>query len=234
VSDDIVDRPLGDVTATLTNWRRRALSPTVHPDDLIAVAWADTRHRYQIPHRYAEQFIDGVARDLCQTRYNTFAELAAYAYGVASTVGLMSIHITGFASTEAIVYAVKLGVALQLTNILRDVGEDWRAGRVYLPLDELAAFGLTERDLAAGRVDARWRAFMRFQIARNRHLYAEAWRGIKLLHPEGRFAVAAAGDLYRAILNDIEAHDYDVFNRRAHLTRWQKLRRLPGIWWSNR
>lgn len=143
-------------------------------------------------------------------------------------------HIIGFSGAEAVPYAVKLGVALQITNILRDVGEDWRAGRVYLPLDELAAYGLTESDLAAGRVDGRWRAFMRFQIDRNRRLYAEAWPGIALLGKDGRLAVAAAGELYRAILDDIEAHDYDVFNRRAHVSAWGKLCRLPGIWWRNR
>jgi phytoene synthase len=200
-------------------------------DDLVATAWADTRVRFQIPLPYAEQLVDGVARDMYQTRYATFSELATYAYGVASTVGLMSMHIIGFAGAVAIPYAIKLGVALQLTNILRDVAEDWRAGHVYLPQDELATYGLADDDLARGRVDERWRSFMRFQIARNRRLYAEAWPGIALLHGDGRLAVAAAGDLYRAILRDIEAHDYDVFQRRARVGAWGKLRRLPSIWW---
>jgi phytoene synthase len=175
-----------------------------------------------------------VARDLRQKRYQTFEELTAYAYGVASTVGLMSMHIIGYSGAEALPYAIKLGVALQITNILRDVGEDWRAGRIYLPLEELAAFGLTDADVAAGRVDERWRSLMRFQIARNRRLYAEAMPGIKMLNSDGRFAVAAAGELYRAILGEIEAHDYDVFDRRAHVGAWGKLRRLPGIWWRSR
>ena len=201
------------------------------PDDLVATAWADTRTCFRIPAHYAEQLVDGVARDLRQTRYATFADLATYAYGVASTVGLMSMHIIGFAGAEAIPYAVKLGVALQLTNILRDVAEDWHAGHVYLPQDELGAYGLAEDDLARGRVDEHWRSFMRYQIARNRRLYAEAWPGIALLNREGRLAVAAAGDLYRAILRDIEVHDYDVFHHRAHVSPWGKLYRLPGIWW---
>jgi phytoene synthase len=234
VSDDIVDCPEGDAERSLAAWRARALSPEPSKRDLVATAWADTRLRYRIPRRYAEQFIQGVARDLDQKRYDTFEDLAAYAYGVASTVGLMSMHIIGFSGSEAIPYAIKLGVALQLTNILRDVGEDWRSGRVYLPAEELAEFGLTETDLAAGRVDDRWCAFMRFQIARNRRLYAEAWPGIALLDRDGRLAVAAAGELYRAILGDIEAHDYDVFTRRAHVSGWGKLRMLPGIWWRNR
>jgi phytoene synthase len=146
----------------------------------------------------------------------------------------MSMHIIGFAGEQAIPYAIKLGIALQITNILRDIEEDRRSGRVYLPMDEMTAFGLTEADLDRRQVDERWRAFMRFQIERNRHLYAQARPGIALLSRDGRFAVAAASDLYRAILDDIEAHDYDVFHRRAHVSAWGKLRRLPRIWWRNR
>ena len=117
------------------------------------------------------------------------------------------------------------------------MGEDWRNGRLYLPLDELDAFGLSETDVAKGvegKVDHRWRALMRFQIARNRRLYAEALPGIAMLHPDGRFAIAAAAELYRAILDDVQAHDYGVFARRSHVGRWGKLRRLPGIWWRAR
>jgi phytoene synthase len=125
-------------------------------------------------------------------------------------------------------------VALQLTNILRDVAEDWQNGRLYLPLDELAAFGLAEADIAQGVVDNRWRAFMRFQIERARQLYTEALPGVAMLGKSGRFAVGAAAELYRAILEDIEAHDYDVFSRRAHLSDRKKLALLPGIWWRAR
>jgi phytoene synthase len=234
VTDNIVDSPASDPKRSLAIWRRRALSVQPPLDDLVATAWADTRHRYRIPLSFAEQLIEGVTRDLDYTRYSTFEEVAAYAYGVASTVGLMSMHIIGFSGVEAIPYAIKLGVALQVTNILRDVAEDWQMGRVYLPSEELAVYGLSENDLAAGRVDDRWRAFMRFQIERNRRLYAEALPGIALLNRDGRFAVAAAGELYRAILEDIEKHDYDVFNRRAHVGALGKLSRLPGIWWRNR
>jgi phytoene synthase len=127
-----------------------------------------------------------------------------------------------------------LGVALQLTNILRDVGEDWRCGRLYLPTDELAEFGLTEADIHAGNLDERWQAFVRFQTERAERLYDESWYGISLLNPDGRFAIAAAADLYRAILGDIHAHNGDVFTRRAHLGKRAKLVRLPGIWWRSR
>jgi 15-cis-phytoene synthase len=234
ISDDLVDRSGPDPIGMLMAWQTRSLSAHPCEDDLAALAWADTRARYRIPRRYAEQLIEGVSRDLAQTRYESFEELSAYCYGVASTVGLMAMHIIGFEGRQAIPYALKLGVALQLTNILRDVGEDWRAGRIYLPQQELAEFSLSEDDLAQGRVDARWQAFMRFQIDRNRRLYQEAAPGISLLERDGRFAIAAAADLYQAILDDIEAHQFDVFTRRAHLTTLGKLRRLPGIWRRSR
>lgn len=237
-TDDIVDTSEGNADVLLETWRERALSWQPPGHDLVAVAWSDARAKYNIPNRYAEQLIDGVARDLYQTRYNTFEDLTTYCYGVASTVGLMSMHITGFESQEAIRYAIKLGVALQLTNILRDVAEDWERGRVYLPQAELKAFGLSDADIKAGATegcyDDRWREFMKFQISRARQIYDEAWSGIAMLNPQGRFAIASAAVFYRAILNDIEAHDYDVFSRRAHVGKWGKIRRLPAIWWQTK
>lgn len=229
ISDDLIDRAGENSLAQLEEWRRCALA-TSPCDDPVVLAWTHTRIVYDIPVRYAEQLIAGVARDVVAKRYAAFADLAAYCYGVASTVGLMAMHIIGYAGREAIPYAVKLGIALQLTNILRDVGEDWQVGRLYLPQDELADHGLTEADIARGQVDDRWRTFMRFQIARTRQLYAEAMPGIALLDASGRFAIAAAAELYRAILDDIEKHDYNVFNRRAHVSTVGKLARLPGIW----
>jgi phytoene synthase len=235
VTDDIVDDPSGDVQVGLSQWRRKTEQGLFTPDDLVPLAWTDARFNYDIPPRYMTQLIDGVARDLAQTRYATFADLAEYAYGVASTVGLMSMHITGFSDEEAALpYAIKLGVALQLTNILRDVGQDWHMGRIYLPQDELAAFGIDEDRIAGGVVDSRWQSFMRFQIDRTRRLYSEAWPGIEMLHNDGRFAIAAAADLYRAILQNIEQANYDVFNRRAFVSKFGKLRRLPLLWWQSR
>ncbi len=234
-TDDMIDQAGGleDARRLLDDWQERvSRSPNAY--DPIPLAWADTKARYRIPHGYEAQLTEGIARDLSQRRYATFADLAEYCYGVASTVGLMVMHIVDFRSEDALPYAVKLGIALQLTNILRDVVVDWRVGRLYLPLDELAAFGLGEGDVARGVVDGRWRAFMRYQIERTRALYAEAEPGIALLDAEGRFAIGAAAGLYQAILGDIEAHDYDVFHRRAHVGGWGKLRRIPGVWWATR
>jgi phytoene synthase len=230
VSDDLIDRDSAGKAAKFQEWRQRSLHGQPQDDDPVILAWAATCARYHIPQQYAEQLLDGIASDLTQTRYASFADLVHYCYAVASTVGLMSMHIIGYSGKDAIPYAVKLGVALQLTNILRDVAEDCRNGRVYLPQDELAAFGLTEMDIHNGIVDDRWRAFMRFQIDRARRLYAEALPGVALLGKSGRFAIGAAAELYRAILDDIEAHEYDVFTRRAHVSDRRKLASLPGIW----
>lgn len=229
--DQLGDRRSEDAQAELTNWAQTAIDPAPDCDDPLVLAWIDTQTTYHIPNIYAKQLIEGVARDLYKTRYQTFQELAAYCYGVASTVGLMAMYIIGFSGPEAIPYAVKLGVALQLTNILRDVAEDWAMGRLYLPLEELAAFNLDASAIAERKVDDRWRAFMHHQIDRVRKLYAASLPGIGYLHTNGRFGIGAAAELYRGILDDIEAHDMDVFSRRAYLSRWGKIKQLPGIWW---
>jgi phytoene synthase len=234
VTDDLVD---GDPLASreaLENWRRQAFARDLSAGNPVVMAWADTRSRYQIPRRFGEQLIDGVAQDLEQKRYERFEDLATYCYRVASTVGLMAMHIIGYSGVEAIPYAIRLGVALQLTNILRDVGEDWQSGRLYLPRQELCRFGLTEEDVAAGRANRSWQAFLRFQISRNHRLYQEALPGIAMLDRDGRLAVTAAAELYRAILTDIEEHQGDVFARRAYLSTAEKVRHLPAIWLKSR
>ena len=229
--DDIVDEgPAAGSHERLAYWRRVVQAASIPGGDPVAAAWFDTLNRYDIPRHYALQLIDGVARDLTQKRYRTFPDLATYCYGVASTVGLMSMYIIGFKSRDALPYAIKLGVALQLTNILRDVREDLRGGRVYLPQDDLMRFGLSIEDLAGARVTPAWRAFMRFQLERAREMYAQAEPGIRLLERDGRLAIAAASAFYQGILDDIEAHDYDVFTRRARLGVTGKLRRLSLAW----
>jgi len=225
--DDIVDENTVDAREKhLDYWREVSQGASTPDDNPVAAAWADTLARYHIPHQYAMQLIDGVQQDMIQTRYQTFEELTTYCYGVASTVGLMSMFIVGFESNDAVPYAIKLGVALQMTNILRDVGEDFRNDRVYLPREELIRYGIREEDIANGRVTEAWRSFMKFQIERTRQLYEEAWPGIKMLAREGQFAIGAAAILYQGILDAVEANDYDVFSLRAHIGLIDKLKRL--------
>jgi phytoene synthase len=189
--DDIVDESADRERDTqLDYWRRMVETGSFRDNDLVAAAWADTITRYHIPRHYALQLLDGVARDLFQTRYHTFEELAMYCYGVASTVGLMSMFIIGFRTSEAVPYAIKLGVALQMTNILRDIGEDYHNGRLYLPREELAFYGIQEADIAEGRITDNWRQFMNFQLERTRQVYKDSWAGVKMLEREGQLAMA--------------------------------------------
>jgi phytoene synthase len=233
--DDIVDESSDhDREIQLDYWRTVTKTASASTGDLVALAWADTLARYHIPRHYALQLIDGVSRDLIQSRYQTFDDLATYCYGVASTVGLMSMYIVGFKSNDAIPYAIKLGVALQMTNILRDVGEDYRNGRVYLPREELLTHGISETDIELGKVTPRWRQFMKFQIQRTRQLYEESWQGVKMLDREGQLAIGAASVFYSGILDEIEKNDYDVFTRRASLSAAQKISRIPSLWWRLR
>jgi len=229
--DDIVDETSdAERDCQLDYWRTMVETAAFEDNDLIAAAWADTLTRYHIPRHYALQLIDGVARDLFQTRYQTFDELATYCYGVASTVGLMSMYIVGFGSSMAVPYAIKLGVALQMTNILRDVGEDYRNGRLYLPREELTFYGIPESDIARGRVTENWRQFMKFQLHRTRQLYEESWAGIKMLAREGQLAIGAASVFYQGILDEIERNDYNVFSSRVSFSTLGKVSRIPALW----
>lgn len=229
--DDIVDESLdAEQDAQLDYWRSMVETASFADHDLVAAAWADTLARYHIPRHYALQLIDGVARDTFQSRYQTFEELATYCYGVASTVGLMSMCIVGFHDSNAVPYAIKLGVALQMTNILRDVGEDYQNGRLYLPREELAFYGIPETEIAEGRITDNWRQFMKFQIDRTRQIYEESWPGVKMLEREGQLAIGAASVFYQGILDEIEKNDYDVFSSRASLNTFEKVSRVPALW----
>jgi len=231
-SDDIIDNQGDKAQEDLDIWRLRGMQSVPRANDPVSIAWADTRRRFNIPGKYAHQLLDGVSNDIHFKRYENFAELTEYCYGVASTVGLMSMHIIGFKDESAIRYAIKLGVALQLTNILRDIAEDYGMGRIYLPKDEMKKFGITEKHLRDGIVDSKWRTFMKFQIARARMIYEEAWSGIDLLDVSGRLPIAAAATFYKGILTKIEENDYNVFNKRAHLNKWEKLKMVPKLWFK--
>lgn len=234
LSDNIVDAAHADAREQLGAWRVQAFRPVNEQREHVLLAWADTRERFGVPRHYAEELLDGMEMDLTIPVYETWPQLERYCYCVASTVGLMSMHITGYADPRARDYAIKLGVALQLTNILRDVGEDATRGRVYLPRQDIEQFGLTYADFCHGTVDVRFKALMEFEIVRAERLYDEAWAGIALLSPDSRLSVATAAVVYRGILDQIRQIDYDVYARRAHLGLWGKLARLPSIWWHTR
>ncbi|RRR75150.1 MAG: phytoene/squalene synthase family protein [Candidatus Viridilinea halotolerans] len=232
-TDDTVDMATDDPAHALAVWVQRARAPYPDPNDPILVAWHDTRTRYQLDPSFIDELLAGVAMDLSINRYASFADLWLYCYRVASVVGLLVMGITGH-HPGAEPYAIKLGVALQMTNIVRDVGEDARRGRVYLPQEDLERFGLSADDILAGVYDERFKALMQFQVARAHRLYDESWPGIALLPAESRFAIGAASWVYRGILDKLAANGYNAHTQRAYLTMREKLARMPRIWLATR
>jgi len=236
-TDNVVDdpQPGQSLPENLNAWRAQVNAPIAQQSDPGLLAWADTRARYNVPQLYSDELIEGCEMDLTRHRYQTFAELERYCYCVASTVGLMAMHIfgtsTGVDYADAKPYAIKLGVALQMTNILRDVGEDAHVhGRIYLPLEDLARFHVTEQDILNGQLTGSMIQLLQFEIERTHKLYEESWPGIGFLAKKARFSVAVASEVYRGILGKIIQNRYDVFTHRAFLTKSEKIRRLPGIW----
>lgn len=168
--------------------------------------------------------LDGMAMDLTIARYADFAGLDRYCYRVAGVVGLMMAHVFGFRHDRCLPHAVALGTAMQLTNILRDVGEDSARGRIYLPGDEMRRFGVTEEQIAEGRADEPFRDLMRFQIARARGYYDDSRRGIPdLVGASSRLTVRLMGRMYGGILGEIERLDLDVFRSRASVPIQRKM-----------
>ncbi|MBC5799965.1 MAG: squalene/phytoene synthase family protein [Candidatus Eremiobacteraeota bacterium] len=226
-ADDLVDRtaPALERLAAV-DALERSLSAAVCGDaaDPLFVAYADASQRFGIPLGPALELLRGARMDISVARYATYAALCEYCYLVASTVGLLVAPVLGYAAPVALEYGIVLGRAMQLTNILRDVGEDASLGRIYLPGEDLERFGCVERRLFDGVVDDRFRALMRFQIARVRELYERAHPGVALLDPGSRYTVGLAHRLYGAILDSIEANDYDVFTRRAFVPLERKIR----------
>jgi 15-cis-phytoene synthase len=229
IADDIVDqvREAGPEAsdAALARWEAQLTRPV----DPVAIAFAHTRDRFSIPEQPVRDLLTGLRMDLTTTRYATWDELRTYCYHVAGTVGLMVAPIFGCRDPLALSHAAQLGIAMQLTNILRDVAEDARLGRLYLPLDEIAAFGCDPDALLDGQPGEGFPALIAFQVDRARALYADALRGVRALAPSGRITTLAASNLYAGILTEIEALDYDVFRARAQMSSARKLRTMPGV-----
>ncbi|MFB8791090.1 MAG: phytoene synthase [Potamolinea sp.] len=245
-TDELVDGPQSRFTTpeTLDRWEKQLESVFAgQPLDDLDVALVDTLQRFPMDIQPFRDMIAGQRMDLYRSRYETFEDLDLYCYRVAGTVGLMTSPVLGFDDSvgkapwdwqreayNPVEEAIALGVANQLTNILRDVGEDAQRGRIYLPLEDLALFNYTEQDLFNGVVDDRWRELMRFEIQRARKFFVQAESGIRALSPDSRWPVWAALMLYQGILDVIEENDYDVFNRRAFVPKPKKLVSLPVAW----
>lgn len=195
----------------------------------VLIAFADVLNRYNISLKHPLTLIDGVKMDLVKNRYHNFDELYQYCYKVASVVGLMTSEIFGYEGPRALDHAVELGIAMQLTNILRDVGEDLDRNRIYLPKEDLAQFNLEEKDLFRREVTPDFVDLMKFQIKRAREYYRNANKGIAMLSKDSRLPVLLAKENYSRILDKIEENRFQVFLRRAYLNSTEKISILPKV-----
>jgi len=236
VPDEWVDNPEGlsveERSAKLRAWREEMIAGLqgVRPEHPVMRAYCDVARECNIPLSEAECFIDAMEMDLTVGRYENYQQLRDYMRGSASAVGVLMCYAMGAEIDDHLLDRARaLGEAMQLTNFLRDIGEDLERGRIYMPLDELAQFGLSPDDLIAHRNTAEFKRFMKFEIQRTRDLYAFADGGIVRLPDHMRRAVLMARILYSKILDQIEANDYDVFTQRARTTKFQKLACLAQV-----
>lgn len=236
-ADDVVDRAEGDSGLALSrlesDFDRMLSEPMADPAFAPAFGWAV--RTYGIEKQFFMELLEGVARDRGPVRIATWGELRDYCYHVASVVGLMMAKVFELRDPSGLERAVDLGIAMQLTNILRDIGEDLQMDRIYLPADELARFGVTEQDLRSGRVTESFRALMRFQVQRAREYYRSSESGIPLLADDGsQYTVWLMRRIYAGILDVVERAEYDVFSRRAATSFLRKVQLSILAWFNYR
>jgi phytoene synthase len=230
-ADEIVDDLASTLSdeekaAELKTWGDKVLSglKSGHSNDQVGRALIDTVARFDIPHEHFVAFLHSMTMDLTVTEYANYEALMEYVYGSAAVIGLEMVPILGALSAAAYEPAEKLGVAFQLANFIRDVGEDLDRGRVYLPQDELAQFGVDREMLEARKLTPEITAALKFQIERVRQLQREATPGILQLEPSSRPCIEAASELYCGIVDEVEAIGYDIFNKRAKTSTARRMR----------
>ena len=224
-ADEIVDDLGSTLSAkekrdSLERWSEQLLQDIAHgrSHDHIGRALVDTVRRFDIPIAYFEAFLHSMSMDLSVAEYETYEDLMEYVYGSAAVIGLQMVHVLGTVEgkkSEALIPAEKLGIAFQLANFIRDVGEDLERGRVYLPMSELRAHGVTRAMLENRTLTPQIIEALKFQIARVRALQTEANAGINLLSPDARPCIRAASELYCGIVDEVEKIDYNIFDKRA-------------------
>jgi phytoene synthase len=236
-ADEIVDDLNSTLTdeekaAELSTWGNQVLSDIKSgtSSDHIGRALVDTVKRFDIPISYFEAFLHSMTMDLTVSEYQSFEDLMEYVYGSASVIGLQMLPILGSTSPEALIAAEKLGTAFQLANFIRDVGEDLDRGRIYLPIQELSAHGVTNEMLEEKILTPQIKAALQEQIARVRRLQKEAAPGIKLLAPESQACIEAASELYCGIVDEVEKIGYEIFAKRAKTSTWRRIKvALPAL-----
>jgi phytoene synthase len=223
--DDVVDEVTDpELARTKLAWWRTEIGATFTgtPQHPVAQALRPVVAAYRLPEEHFQTVIDGMAMDLQRNRYLDFTELERYCHCVAGVVGLMSAEIFGYVNPATRQYARDLGIAFQLTNIIRDVGEDARRGRIYLPQDELAAHGVTASALLKGESSAAVTDLMKDQVARARRWYARALEALPAEDRKAQRAGVIMASIYRALLDEIERDGYRVLDRRIALTPLRK------------
>jgi len=224
--DDLSDGDgVGDRAAAIARWRcdlETALRGG-EPKHPLWAAFSDTVNGYRIPHQYFFEMIEGVSSDLEPRSIRTFDELYDYCYQVASVVGLTIVHIFGFSGPEALTLAEKCGVAFQLTNILRDVREDAESGRVYLPEEDLALFGVSREALVRRSASGKLRELLAFEAARARDHYRQSAPLVQMINPSSRASLRALIGIYSRLLDRIDACGYEVLAQRVHVPAWEKV-----------
>ena len=231
--DDVVDECHdAQIAATKLAWWREELARVYagNPQHPIGQALRPATERFNLPHELLSEIIDGMEMDLTQSRYLDFTALSLYCYRVASVVGLLAAEIFGYQDRHTQKYAHDLGMAFQLTNIIRDVGEDARRGRVYLPLDEMKRFGVTVDDLFEARQTDNFRKLMEFQIERAEHYYAQALAQLPASDRKTQRPGLIMAAIYRDVLDVIKAEGCLVLKQRTSLTPLRKLW-LAGLTW---
>lgn len=236
VADDIADSTAQSPearAAELAEWRRCVLDATSpgHPvlDEVVPLP-----AKYDFPREWLAEIIDGVASDLQHERYATYADLLAYCYKVASVVGLVSARIFGCTEPQSHDYAVQLGYALQLTNIIRDVGQDAReTGRIYLPQEDLQRFGVSEQQILEGRADPAFLRLMAFEYERALALYRRAEALLPAADAGHLLPARMMGQVYFEILQKLHRENFPVFERRCRLSRWRKTWILAQFLWRS-
>ncbi len=223
--DDVSDdAEVSDRAQLLTRWRAAVRDPGAD-DHPILEAFHHAVERYQVPYRYFEELIDGTESDLVTHRFPTFDDTYLYCYRVASTVGLVCVHVFGFdGSEEALKQAEHRGIAFQLTNILRDLKEDAELGRIYLPLEDLERFEVTPESLLEGRPQGRFAELLEFEVGRARDFYLRSESLIEKVDPESRASLQAMTRIYRALLEKVAEMGPEVMKKRARLSKVEKLK----------
>ena len=227
ITDDIVDNNeilSGSINLSAIRGKIDSVYNRTELTDNILLAFRETVNKYKIPKKYFDELIEGMYMDLNKNRYENFNELYIYCKRVAGMIGLIMLKIFGSHNQEAEKYAVDLGIAMQCTNILRDIKEDFERGRIYLPKDEMKRFNVSENHMAEEKVDRNFIALLKFQIDRAREYYENSAKGLKMINSVmSRVVVCMMKELYAGILNSIENIGYNVFSQRAYVNTAGKL-----------